>query len=135
MNLIFATLSMAFFLSVGMLALGTIASLVAIFFGYPAGWAIATALLCSSFASNGLKGLVNPGMGGRGIRNNAEGAFGLLHISVLVMVVSFAISELPHQVSAWWALLLPLLLVPSFAVQWFFEFVLDVINPGGRRIQ
>lgn len=130
----FAILSMTFLLSVGMLALGSVASLLAIFFGYPVGWGIATAIACFGFANSGWKGLTNLGIGNKGISNNAEGAFGMLHISALVMVALFATSELPHQLSAWWAVLFPLVIIPSLAAQWFFELVLDAVNPNGKRV-
>jgi len=134
MKFLLAILSMTFLLSVGMLALGSVASLLAIFFGYPVGWGIATAIACFGFASSGWKGLTNLGIGSRGISNNAEGAFGMLHISALVMIVLFATSELPHQLSAWWSVLLPLFIIPSLAAQWLFELVLDVVNPSGKRV-
>ena len=133
MKLLLSMLSMTFLLSVGALALGSIGSLVAMFFGYPVGWSIATAIACFAFAGSGWKGLTNLGLGEKGISNNAEGAFGLLHISVLVAVVLFALSETPYQLSAWWALLMPLLIIPSFAFQWLLEIVLNVINPNGKR--
>ena len=129
----FAILSMTFLLSVGTLALGSVASLLAIFFGYPVGWGIATAIACFGFAISGWKGLTNLGIGSRGISSNAECAFGMLHISALVIVVLFATSDLPHQLSAWWAALLPLLIISSLAAQWLFELVLDVVNPSGKR--
>lgn len=134
MKFLFAILSMTFLLSVGTLALGSVASLLAIFFGYPVGWGIAIAIVCFGFASSGWKGLTNLGIGGKGIANNAEGAFGILHISALLMVALFATSELPHQLSAWWAVLLPLLIIPSLAAQWLFELVLNVVNPSGKRV-
>ena len=133
MKLLLSVLSMTFLLSVGALALGAIASLIAMFFGYPVGWSIATAIACIAFASSGWKGLTNLGLGVKGISNNAEGAFGLLHITALAAVVLFAFSEIPYQLSAWWALLMPLLIIPSFALQWLFELALDVINPIGKR--
>ena len=133
MKLLLSVLSMAFLLFVGALALGAIVSLIAMFFGYPVGWSIATAIVCSAFANSGWKGLTNLGLGAKGISNNAEGAFGLLHITALAAVVLFAFSEIPYQLSAWWALLIPLLIIPSLALQWLFELVLDVINPSGKR--
>ncbi len=134
MKAAFGMLSMTFLLSVGALGVGSIASLVAIFFGYPTGWGIATAIVCFAFASNGWKGLTNLGIGSRGISNNAEGAFGLLHILALVVFILFATSELPRQVSAWWALLFPLIIIPSLAAQLLFGLALDVINPSGKRV-
>lgn len=135
MRFIFALLGMAFLLSVGTLALGAIASLMAIFFGYPVGWGIATAILCFAFASSGWRGLTNLGIGSQGIQNNADGAFGLLHISALFMILLFSTSEMPHQISAWWALLLPFVfIILSLAAQWLFKLVLDVVNPSGKRM-
>jgi hypothetical protein len=133
MKLLFSILSMTFLFSVGALALGSIASLGAMFFGYPIGWSIATAITCLAFAGSGWKGLTNLGLGEKGISNNAEAAFGLLHISALVAVALFAISEMPNQLSAWWALLIPLLIVPSFFLQWLLEIVLNFINQNGKR--
>lgn len=133
MGLVFAVLGMIFLLSVGALAIGTVVSLGAIFFGYPLGWGIATAIACLAFASSGWKGLSNLGLGSRGISNNAEGAFGLLHVSALAVVIVFSLSELPQQISAWWALLMPLIVIPSLVIQWGFELVLNVLNPSGKR--
>lgn len=133
MKLLLAVLSMTFLLSVGALALGAIVSLTAMFFGYPVGWSIATAIVCITFASSGWKGLTNLGLGAKGIRNNAEGAFGLLHITALATVILFALSGAPYQLSAWWALLMPLIVIPSFALQWLFELALDIVNPSGKR--
>lgn len=124
---------MIFLLSVAALALGAIASLIAMFFEYPVGWSIATAIACFAFASSGWKGLTNLCLGVKGISDNAEGAFGLLHVSALAAVALFAFSEMPYQLSAWWALLMPLLIIPSFALQWLFELVLNVLNPSGKR--
>lgn len=133
MKLLFSMLSMIFLLSVGTLALGAIASLIAMFFGYPVGWSIATAIACGVFAGSGWKGLTNIGLGVKGISNNAEGAFSLLHITALAAVVLFSFSEAPYQLSAWWALLMPLLIIPSLALQWLFEFALNIVNPSGQR--
>ena len=133
-KILFSIMSMIFLLSVGATAIGSIASLLAMVIGYPVGWSIATAIVCYSFASSGWKGLTNLGIGAIGISNNAEGAFCLLHISVLAVIVLFAFSEIPHQVSAWWALLMPLLMIPAFLFQWLFEIALNIVNPNGKRV-
>ena len=133
MKLLFALLSMTFLLSVGVLALGSVASIVAMFFGYPVGWGIAIAIFCLAFAGNGWKGLSNLNIGSRGISNNAEGAFCFLHIFALLSVALFATSSVPHNVSAFWAFLMPLLMVPALGIQWGTEILLNLVNPGGKR--
>ena len=134
MNLGFAMLSMAFLLSVGALAIGSAAFVAAIFFGYPMGWSVALAITSLAFASSGWRGLTNIGIGVRGISNNAEGAFGLVHIFSLVSIASFAFSTAPYHISSWWALLFPFLIIPFLFFQWLFELVLDLINPSGKRL-
>lgn len=133
MKLLFAIISMTFLLSVGLLAIGAVASLVAIFFGFPVGWGIALSLYCIAFTSSGWKGLSNLGIGARGISNNAEGALCLMHILVLLLGIAFAFSSIPSNTSALWALLLPLVILPALAVQWFFEILLNVVNNSGKR--
>ncbi len=133
MRLVLSGIGMVFLLSTAALAIGSIASLISIFFGFPVGWGIAIAIASFGFASNGWKGLTNLGIGIKGITKNAEGALGLLHVSAFVLLGLFYFSELTSELSAWWALLMPLLIIPSIAIQFMFEALLNALNPSGRR--
>jgi hypothetical protein len=133
MKLILASLGMLMLLSTAALLFCAIASLISIFFGFSVGWGIAIAIVCFGFSSSAWKGLANFGIGHAGVTNNAEGAFALLHISALITLCLFYFSGLTNQISAWWALLMPLLIIPSLASQWLFEILLNSINPNGKR--
>jgi hypothetical protein len=124
---------MLFLLTVGALAVAGVGFLIAPCFGLPIGWSCAFAIYSASWARNGWKGLTNLGIGVAGIRKNSEAAFAILHMVALSAVVVFAASPLLFSLSAFWALLLPLLVIPAIAVQVALEFLLNIVNPLGKR--
>jgi hypothetical protein len=132
MKLAFAALGMALLLSVGALALGAVASLVAVVFGFPLGWAIVLALYCTAFAQSGWRGL-SGGMGVTGLRHNGDAAFALLHAIALAVGVAIALSSIPNEHSALWGLTLPLAFLAGILVQITLEALLNVVNASGRR--
>jgi hypothetical protein len=125
-------LAVLFALSLPALVLAGVLSLVGIAFGLPAGWAIALALFCFTWARNGwsaASGAIAP----HSIRHNGQGAFALLHVLALLLAIAFAAFSLPHRLSQWWALLLPLIPVPMLLAQAALEATLNIVNPSGRR--
>lgn len=125
-------LMMLYALSLPALVLVGVVLLAGIAFGFPAGWAIALAIFCFTWARNGwsaTSGVMAP----HSIRHNGQGAFALLHVLALLLAIAFAASSLPHRLSQWWALLLPLMPFPMLLAQAALEATLNIVNPSGKR--
>jgi len=100
--------------------------------GFPLGWGIALTLLCLWYMAGAYK-MMTFLNGEGGVRTNAAAAGCLPFTVQLVMAAYFIASDLPLQLSALWALLLPLTFVLHLLLQGTFELMLNYINPSGRR--
>lgn len=135
MGLLLSGIGMLYILAVAGLAVAGTALLISVFFGFPVVWGLALAIVCFSWARNGwaathgVMALIGPSPKW----HNGHGAFGLLHVLALTLAVSFALSPLPHILSAWWALLLPLAPILMLVAQAALEWILNVVNPSGKR--
>lgn len=68
-----------------------------------------------------------------GIRANAGAAACLPFAIQLIAAIYFATSTWPFEISAWWALLLPLTFLLQLLLQGGAEFILDIVSPAGKR--
>lgn len=100
--------------------------------GFSIGWGIAGVIYCLWCMLAAYKMMVF--LNGQGGAKTNAGAAGCLPFAVLlVLAVSFATSQWPSQLSSLWALLLPLTVLVQLFLQAAFEFILDLVNPAGRR--
>jgi hypothetical protein len=104
-----------------------------LFNGFSIGWGIAGVLYCLWYMGGAYKMMAFL-TGEGGTRTNASAAGCLPFAVQLVLALYFATSEWPSQLSALWALLLPLTFVLQLLLQAGSEFLLDFIYPAERRL-
>lgn len=124
-----AILGMQLVLSVGVSFISSIVMLFLIFFGW-GGWGLALAVWFALNASTGWGALKN-GIGAVGVRNNAEGALAMCIFTWTVLGILLAID--PPKYSSLWALLMPLMLIPQIAIQFFYQKLLDFVYPDMKK--
>lgn len=100
--------------------------------GFPIGWGVAF-MLFSLFYMVGAYRQMNAFTRQGGVRDNSGAAACLVMLLAVLFVFSFITSSLPYELSSWWALLLPFVLVLHLLLQGAFEPLLYVIHPAGRR--
>jgi hypothetical protein len=100
--------------------------------GFPVGWGIVATLYCLWYTGGAYK-MMTFLTGEGGARTNAAAAGCLPFAVQLVLAVYFVTSAWPSQLSALWALLLPLTFLLHLLLQAAFEFLLNAVNPAGRR--
>jgi len=100
--------------------------------GFPVGWGIAVIIFCLYYMAGAYK-LMSFFTGEGGVKTNASAAACLVPLFEVVLVAYFVTSTLPHELSAWWALLLPLTFVAHLLLQAGFEVLLDAVHPSGKR--
>ena len=100
--------------------------------GFPIGWGIAGAIFCLWYMGGAYKMMVFLN-GEGGARTNAAAAACLPFAFQLILAIYFTVSEWPSQLSALWALLLPVTFLLQLLLQAAFEFIFDLVNPPGRR--
>jgi hypothetical protein len=119
-------------LSVIALAIGAVYSVWLMLNGFPLGWGIAVSIFCLFYMGGAFK-LMKFFTGEGGVRNNAAAAACLVPLLEVVLVAYFITSAWPHELSSWWAVLLPLTFVLHLLLQGGFEVLLDAVHPPGRR--
>lgn len=100
--------------------------------GFSIGWGVSGTLYCLLYMGAAYRMMVFLLREG-GVRTNPGAAACLPFAIHLVLAMYFATSPLPSQLSALWALLLPLTFLLHLLLQSGFEFLLDFIHPAGRR--
>lgn len=100
--------------------------------GFSLGWGIAGAIYCLWYMGGAYRMMVFLN-GEGGVRTNAGAAACLPFAIQLVLAIYFATSDWPSQLSALWALLLPLTFLVQLLTQGGVEFLLDLVHPAGRR--
>jgi hypothetical protein len=100
--------------------------------GLSVGWGIAGLIYCLWYMFGAYRMMVFLN-GEGGVRTNAGAAACLPFAIQLVLAIYFAASAWPSQLSALWALLLPLTFLLQLLLQGGFEFLLDFLYPAGRR--
>ena len=100
--------------------------------GFPVGWGIGIIIFCLYYMAGAYR-LMNFFTGKGGLKNNAGAATCLAPLLEVVLFAYFITSEWPYELSAWWALLLPLTFVPHLLLQVGFGILLDAVHPSGRR--
>lgn len=125
---------MLFVLAVGAFSVGAVAALAAIAFRFPVFWAVVLSLVCFAWARHGftaLGGTMNPAF--NKVMRNSTAAFGLAYLVGFSGVLAFALSPLPHTISRWWLLAVPLWPFAVVGIQGLLEAILDRLNRSGRR--
>jgi hypothetical protein len=114
------------------LAIGAVYCVWLMIKGFPLGWGIALTLFCLWYMAGAYKMMAFLN-GEGGVRTNAAAAGCLPFTVQLVLGAYFVALGFPLQLSALWALLLPLTFVLHLLLQAAFEIMLNLINPSGRR--
>lgn len=113
------------------LAIVAATSFVLAFFGLPIGWAAMSAVQSLGYMRFGY-GLITNGDGG--LLDNGAGALSAIPLTALVFFGKFVFSDWPRAHTAWWSLLMiPGSIIVPFAVMAAVEFILNAVNPSGRK--
>lgn len=100
--------------------------------GFHIGWGIAGVIFCLWYMGGAYK-MMTFLNGEGGVRTNAAAAGCLPFTFQLLLALYFVASDLPAQMSAWWALLMPVTFILQLLLQAGLEFIFDAVNPSGRR--
>jgi hypothetical protein len=100
--------------------------------GFPVGWGISMALFSLYYMAGAFK-LMSFFTGMGGVRTNAGAAACLVPLLEAAFVFYFVTSPWPYELSAWWALLLPLTFVLHLLLQGGLGYVFDVVHRTGKR--
>jgi hypothetical protein len=128
--------SILFSLGLAVLALWALAAVMLgrVFFDFPLAWGLGCAWYFLWWGIGGYKMMVYlHGSGATANLQNPAVAAAAAYVVTLLTGAWFAFSNLPHSLSAWWLLLLPVTFVLHLAWQAAAEVLFNLVSPGTRR--
>jgi hypothetical protein len=120
-------------ISVIALAFTALYSTWLIFNDFPTIWGIVIILFSIAYMNSGYKTMELISAEMKNMQTNQIATTSLPYILAAITAVYFITSQLPYEISAWWAIVTPFILSIFMIFQFLFAYCLELISPTIRK--